>query len=161
MTEDISWIVNRRLRSWILLTLGIAMISIPMGELFAATTPMGEEYPLLARAVFLPAIPFCIVPIYVFPFPKKVGFSTDKIHLSYLYKKRNRAFEIKEIKQISLLEEMNKVTGFRIILNDDKGYAVFQVSSEIVNKIKEIADQRKIIIKQTTYRDFEITRYRI
>ena len=152
MEEDINWIVNRRLRSWILICLGIAtMTAIPIGELWAATTVMGEEYPFVARAMFWSVIPFCIVPIYVFPFPKKVGFSMDKIHLFYLYKKRNRVFEIKEIKQISFLEEMNKVTGFRIIFQDDERIVVSQISSNIVNKLKEIAELRKIKIKQTTY----------
>lgn len=152
MEEDINWIVNRRLRSWILICLGIAtMLAIPIGEVMAAESKLGEINPWAARAMFWSVVPFCIVPIFVFPFPKKVGFSVDKIHLSYLYKKRNRSFEIKEIKQISFLEEMNKVTGFRIIFQDDKRVAVSQISSNIVDRLKEIAELRKIKITQTTY----------
>lgn len=152
MTEDISWMVNRRLRSWILICLGLAtIICIPIGEVWAAESVMGQKYPFVARGMFWLIIPLSIVPIYIFPFPKKVGFSMDKIYLSYLNKKRNKVFEIKEIQQISLLEEMNKATGVRIILNDDTRYAVSQISSDIVNKIKEKTEYRKIKITKTTY----------
>jgi hypothetical protein len=152
MNEYISWMVNRRLRKWILICLGLAaIIAIPIGELYAAESGLGEKYPLAARGIFWLVIPLCIVPIFIFPFPKKVGFSMDKIHLSFLNKKRNKVFEIKEIQQISLLEEMNKVTGVRIILNDDSRYAISQISSDIVNKIKEKAEYRKIKITKTTY----------
>lgn len=152
MEEEINWIMNKRLRMWVLICLGIAtMVAVPIGEVYAAESKLGEINPWAVRVFFWSIIPFCIVPIYVFPFPRKVGFSADRIYLSYLLKSRNRVFEIRDIKQISFLEEMDRVTGFRMIFVDDKRFAAGQISPDIIDKLRETADMRKIKVTQTTY----------
>jgi membrane-bound ClpP family serine protease len=156
MNSDIEWIDNKKAKMWFI---GSAILGvIILGTLLPlyGLLKFGEFSNIVILMTIFGIILSISLVVFVFGmiFLYRAGFSPNQIHGHYIIKNRNYSVNYSDIKKLVLLKERNKITGFILLTNGERNYNGGQVSSEIINKLKNEINKRKIEIVENSYYEY-------